>query len=498
MAHPKLEVKNVSKSFPGVKALIDVSFHINPGEIVSLVGENGAGKSTLINVISGQIQPESGTVWINGEEVKLESPTDAIERGVGLVPQELNLIPQLTVAENIYLGIRKVKKGIIPMIDWRQMRVDAEEVLHSLGASLDANQIVENMSVADQQMVQIARALCLGADILIFDEPTACLTIKETEKLLKLIMQFKESGKSVIFVSHHLDEVIRISDRVTVMRDGAHIEDIDRDQLSIPRLIKGMVGRDMEHNTTMRNKVSPDAPTFLKVEGLSCEGEFTDISFDVKKGEVFGIAGLVGAGRTELVSAIFGEHRADQGTVWLDGEDLKKRTPNRSIKKGIGFVPEERRKFSILPTMCIRENLSAAIWGRLYHIPTIDRKQEREIVETYAGQVKVKMASAEGLLTKLSGGNQQKVVIARWLAAGCKLLIIDEPTRGIDVLAKEEIYKLIHKCTDDGMTVLAVSSEMEELISICNRILIMHEGKQKGIVNTDSITPEEILNIALS
>lgn len=247
MAHPKLEVKNVSKSFPGVKALIDVSFHVNPGEIVSLVGENGAGKSTLINVISGQIQPEAGTVWINGEEVKLESPTDAIERGVGLVPQELNLIPQLTVAENIYLGIRKVKKGIIPMIDWRQMRLDAEEVLHSLGASLDANQIVENMSVADQQMVQIARALCLGADILIFDEPTACLTIKETEKLLKLIMQFKESGKSVIFVSHHLDEVIRISDRVTVMRDGVHIEDIDRDQLSIPRLIKGMVGRDVEH-----------------------------------------------------------------------------------------------------------------------------------------------------------------------------------------------------------------------------------------------------------
>lgn len=498
MTDHKLEVKNVSKSFPGVKALVDVSIYIDKGEIISLVGENGAGKSTLINVISGQIQPDVGSVSIDGKEVKLNSPTDAIHLGVGLVPQELNLIPQLSVAENIYLGIRKVKPGVIPSIDWKRMRVDAEEVLASLGVKMDVTKVVESMSVADQQMVQIARALCLGADILIFDEPTACLTIKESEKLLNLIKRFREEGKSVIFVSHHLDEVIEISDRVVVMRDGAHVETLSREEMSVPRLIRGMVGREVEKAELLRREIPADAETFLKVENLTRKGEFENISFEVKKGEIFGIAGLVGAGRTELVSTIFGDRKPDSGTIWLEDAERKNSTPRKSIHSGIGFVPEERRKFSILPTITIRENLSAAIWDRLFRFPNIDRKQERDAVAEFGGQVKVKMASPEGLLTKLSGGNQQKVIIARWLAAGCRLLLIDEPTRGIDVVAKDEIHKLLRKCADEGMTVLAVSSEMEELINICNRILIMHEGRQKAVVSAENITPEEILNIALS
>ena len=497
MALPKLQIKGASKSFPGVKALVDVSFHLNKGEIVSLVGENGAGKSTLINVISGQILPDEGEIYIDGEKVKIDDPTDAIKLGVGLVPQELNLIPQLSVAENIYLGTRRVKNGVLPVIDWKAMRRDAEDILSSLDAKLDVAQTVENMSVADQQMVQIARALCLGADILIFDEPTACLTINETKKLLALIRKFKENGKSVIFVSHHLDEVIEISDRVSVMRDGALIENLEREEFSVSRLINGMVGRTVERGEVLRRDGHSDE-IMLKVEGLTRKGEFNDISFDIKKGEIFGVAGLVGAGRTELVSTIFGARRADSGVIWFNGEQSAIRSPHAAILKGMGFVPEERRKFSILPTMCIRENLTIANLKSIFSFPFIRKQKEDRMVKTYSEQVQVKMASPEGLLTKLSGGNQQKVVVARWLAVGCRMLIVDEPTRGIDVLAKNEIHKLIRQCADGGMTVLVVSSEMEELINLCNRILIMHEGEKKAIVNAGDMTPERILRIALS
>lgn len=496
MALPKLEVKGASKSFPGVKALIKADFHLNPGEIVSLVGENGAGKSTLINVISGQILPDEGDIYIDGKKARIETPTDAITLGVSLVPQELNLIPQLSVAENIYLGTRKVKSGLVPMIDWATLRREAEEILASLDAKLDVMQYVESMSVADQQMVQIARALCLGADVLIFDEPTACLTINETAKLLQLIRRFKAQGKSILFVSHHLDEVIEISDRVAVMRDGVLVENLEKGELTVPRLIKGMVGREVERGEVLRRK--PCGDVILKVENLSRAGEFRNISFEVQKGEIFGIAGLVGAGRTELVNTIYGASKPGSGAIWFDGERLSLRGPHNAIAKGMGYVPEERRKFGILPTMTIRENLTIANMKRIFRFPTMRKKTENEMVKTYCEQVRVKMVSPEGFLTRLSGGNQQKVIVARWLAVGCKMLIVDEPTRGIDVFAKHEIHKLMRQCADEGVTVLAVSSELEELINICNRILIMHEGEQKGIVDAESMTPEQILHIALA
>lgn len=496
MPLPKLEVKNASKNFPGVKALVDVDFYLNPGEIVSLVGENGAGKSTLINVITGQILPDEGELYIDGKKVAIASPTDALNLGVGLVPQELNLIPQMSVAENIYLGTCKVKGGM-PRIDWKAMRNKAEEIIKNLDAKIDVTKNVDNMSVADQQMVQIARALCLGADILIFDEPTACLTLKETEKLLSIIRKFKEEGKSIIFVSHHLDEVIEISDRVSIMRDGALIENLGKGELSVTRLINGMIGREADKGEILRREVNT-GEVILKVEHLSRKREFQDISFDVKRGEIFGIAGLVGAGRTELVSTVFGVQRPETGAIWLDGEELSLRGPHDAIKKGIGYVSEERRKYGILPTMTIKENLTIANLKSIYRFPMIRKKEEEEMFRTYSEQVQVKMASPEGLLTKLSGGNQQKVVVARWLAANCKLLIVDEPTRGIDVLAKNEIHKLMRKCADEGLTILAVSSELEELIKICNRILIMHEGRQKGMVDASEITPEQILHIALT
>jgi ABC-type sugar transport system ATPase subunit len=497
MSLPKLEIKDVSKTFPGVKALINVDFDLREGEIISLVGENGAGKSTLINVITGQIIPDSGSILINGKKAHIATPSDAMALGIGLVPQELNLIPQLSVAENIFLGVKNIKKAFPYRLDWKTMYHKAEEIIRTLGVNIDVRAIVGFMSVANQQLVQIARAIAQGADVLIFDEPTACLTINETRHLLDLIMQFRGEGKSIIFVSHHLDEVMEISDRASVMRDGELIETIEKKDFSMQRIIKGMVGKELKQNT-IRRESREDGRCVLKVEGLSRKNEFSNISFEVAEGEIFGIAGLVGAGRTELVSAIFGDRRLDSGTVWFEGKPVKISNPKKAIDMGIGYLPEERRNYGILPSLNIRENITIPNLKRLFKFPVIDRKAERAIVSEYTSKVRVKMSSPEALLTKLSGGNQQKVILSRWLAVGSKLLILDEPTRGIDVLAKEEIHQLIRECADNGMTVVVVSSELEELINICGRILIMHEGQCKGFVNAKDVNPEKILNIALS
>lgn len=496
MENLKFQMSHISKTFPGVKALSDVSISFKNGEIISLVGENGAGKSTLINIMTGQFKPDEGELSMDGQVVSFASPNEAIARGIGLVPQELNLIPQLSVAENIFLGVRKLKKTFPHQIDWEDIYKSAEKVLDVLGIKMDVREEVGGMSVANQQLVQIARAVSLGAELLIFDEPTACLTLKETERLLNLLKRFREEGKTVVFVSHHLEEVIELSDRVAILRDGHLIEVLEREDVTTQRLINGMVGREVKQNEILRKEVTTEE-CILEVKNLSRRKEFNDINFSVRKGEIFGVAGLVGAGRTELVSTIFGERRADTGEVILDGHAVKFNEPKRAIAAGLGYVPEERRNFGILPSMNIRENLTIPGIKKLFRFPVIDRKREKDMVDTYTKKVRVKMATAEGLLTQLSGGNQQKVILARWLSMGCKLLILDEPTRGIDVLAKEEIHHLIRECAEQGMTVLVVSSEMDELIQLCNRILIMHEGKQKGIVDVTDITSEQILNIAL-
>jgi len=496
MAIPKLEIKGISKSFPGVRALIDVDFDLNNGEIHSLVGENGAGKSTLINVISGQLKPEKGEILLNGEKVVFNGPDDALAHGIGLVPQELNLIPLLSVAENIFLGVKKIKPTFPYDIDWKAINTQAENTLEALGIKLDVQAPVGTMSVANQQLVQIARAIVLGADLLIFDEPTACLTINETERLLNLIQQFRDEGRAIIFVSHHMDEVIKISNRISIMRDGMMIETLEHDDFSFQRMIKGMVGKEVEQNQILRKNV--DTAPLLKVNGLTRKNEFYDISFDVKKGEIFGIAGLVGAGRTELVSSIFGDRKLDAGTVILDDKVIKISNPKQSIDLGIGYLPEERRNLGILPSLSICENLTIVSIQRLFRLLPIDRKKENEIVRNYVQKFRIKLADTGDFITKLSGGNQQKVILSRWMEVGSKLLILDEPTRGIDVLAKEEIHHLMRECSDAGLSILVVSSEMEELINICSRILIMHEGRSKGIVNANEMNPEKILNIALS
>ena len=494
---PRLELRHIDKVFPGVKALQDVSFALLPGEVHSLVGENGAGKSTLINVMIGLYQPDGGEIYLDGEKIIIETPQMALKKGIAIVPQEINLIPELTVAENIFLGVRKMKKSVVPIIDWAAMFKDAKLALDELGINIDVKQTVSKMSVANQQLVQIARAMAFGAEILIFDEPTACLTLKEGNRLLEMIENLRNLGKSIVFVSHHLNEVERISDRATIMRDGKLVEVLPRSEFSIQRIIKGMVGRKVTYENLVRD-VPEDNEVVIDVRKLTREREFRDISFTVRKGEIFGIAGLVGAGRTELVSTIFGDRKADSGEIYLNGEKVEVRHPRDAIRKRIGYLPEERRAQGILPILPVRENVSIANIGDYYRFPKIDGARERATARDYIDRLHIKCSSMEQHVGQLSGGNQQKVVLSRWLSVNSRILILDEPTRGIDVLAKQEIHELIRRCADEGLTALVVSSEMEELISLCNRILVMHEGVQKGIVDTKEIASETILSIALN
>jgi len=492
-----LELKNIYKSFPSVKALTAVNFSLRKGEIHSLIGENGAGKSTLINIIIGLYKPSDGEIWLRGEKVSFNSPHDAMSKGIAIVPQELNLIPNMTVAENIFLGASKLKKGFPRRVDWDSIYKDAKVAMNRFGITIDVKEKVGNMSVANQQLVQIARALTFGADIIIFDEPTACLTLKESERLLSMLETIRKSGKSIIFISHHLEEVMRISDRVSIMRDGRLVEVLERQQFDIQRFIKGMVGKEVHYEKLVRN-VDSSSEVVIKVEGLTREREFQNISFEVKKGEIFGIAGIVGAGRTELVSTLFGERKAHSGYIYIHGKKIIDNSPKNSIEMGIGYLPEERRSQGIIPQLSVRENMTIANLKKLFKFPRINIDEECKLVEEYINKIKIKTSSMEQKISQLSGGNQQKVILSRWMVVGCDILILDEPTRGIDVLAKEEIHQLIRSMADKGMTFVVVSSEMEELLALANRILIMHEGKLKGIVESEKANPESILNIALS
>lgn len=494
---PVLELKNIHKSFLSVKALTDVNFSLKRGEIHSLIGENGAGKSTLINIVIGMYQPDGGEIRAWGEKVSFSTPNEAMAKGIAIVPQELNLIPDMSVAENIFLGANKLKQGFPKRIDWNRVFSDAKEVMDRFGVAVNVREKVGHMSVANQQLVQIARALAFGSDILIFDEPTACLTLKESERLLNLLKGFRDSGKAIIFVSHHLEEVMNISDRVSVMRDGHLVEVLNREEFSIQRFIKGMVGKEVQYENLSR-EIDPDAEVVIKVEGLTRGKEYHDISFDVKKGEIFGVAGLVGAGRTELVSTLFGDRAPDSGTIYIRGEKVGKNSPRRSIGKGMGYVPEERRRYGIIPCLSVRENVTIVNLRKLYRFPRIDTGKEHKVVNEYIKKINIKASSMEQKISTLSGGNQQKAILSRWLMAGCDIMILDEPTRGIDVMAKEEIHRLIRTLADEGMTVIVVSSEMEELLALANRIIIMHEGALKGIVQAKDVSPESILNIALS
>lgn len=489
-----MEAKSVTKTFPSVRALNAVNFNLKFEEIHALVGENGAGKSTLINVLMGLYHPDAGSLYISEKEVVFSSPHDAIKHGITVVPQELNLIPELSVAENIFMGAEKRCK-YIRTINWKSIYRNAELLLASMGAKLDIHTKVGNLSVANQQFVQIARCLALNTKIMIFDEPTACLTIKEADRLLALIRRFKQEGKSIIYISHHLEEVIALADRTTVMRDGCVVEVLDRKQFEMQRIIKGMVGREVLSRKIYRGV--HDTKSVLNVRGLTRHNEFEDISFDVQRGEIFGIAGLVGAGRTELLTTIFGSRRPHSGEIFVKGEKIARMTPAKAIALGLGYVHEERRKYGIFPILSVRENITLTIIRRFFRHLHILRREQCAVAEEYKIRMNIKTASIETPIGTLSGGNQQKAILARWLATGVDILMLDEPTRGIDVSSKAEIHAMLRDLADRGYTILLVSSDLEEVINLCDNILVMHEGKMKGLLNDPNITQEQLLEVAI-
>lgn len=493
MSQEILRMEHIHKRFPGVYALNDVSFDLRPGEIHSLVGENGAGKSTLMNVLMGMHVADEGDIYLNGVKTKITSPAFAIHNSIGMVPQELNIIPDISVAENIFLGIQNRKNGII---DWKKTYEKAAEIMDELGAPVDVRAKARDCNMAQLQLVQIGRTLAFGAKILILDEPTASLTFQEIRDLFGIIRKLKESGHGIIFISHHMDEVEEISDRVTVMRDGKKVDTMPMSETSISEMIDKMAGQKVVLSKFDRGFTSDDV--ILEVEDLTLEPLFRNVSFSVKRGEILGVGGLVGAGRTEVMRAVFGDFEPDSGIIRVNGKEQKFRRVQDAIDAGIGYLPEERRAQAIFPVLSVRENLTMPILNRLAKSGRINKSDQKTITEKYVQQLEIKTPSIEKEIKDLSGGNQQKVIFGRWIEKDLDILILDEPTRGIDVRAKDEIHKLIHTLAEQGKTIIVISSETEELINIADRIMVMNEGKVRGFLDTKEASANEILSMALS
>jgi len=495
MSQFAFEARNVSRSFGVVQALKGVSLGIRPGEVHAIIGENGAGKSTLMNIFCGKLQPTSGTLARDGVEVSFSSPIDAQAAGVGIAPQEVSLVPQLTVYENILLGAQRMKG---PLIDWKLTRADAIEHLHAVDDTIDPEMQVRDLSKAQQQLVQIARAAATKARILIFDEPTAALTYRETEKLYTYIKAFSTGGGSIFYISHRLDEILELADRISVLRDGAFITEMDARTATKQTMVNHMVGRDVSRSGKPSRPSFEAAETVLEVEGLGRPGEFQNVSFTLRKGEILGVSGLVGAGRTELAKCIFGLTQKSAGRVRVSGRDYTNASPAESIRRGMVYLPEERKQEGIFPLLSITENVALPNLERfrgLLHMRYADMQKE---VQGYVERLVIKIGSQKDRITSLSGGNQQKAIIGRWLMKNSNILIMDEPTRGIDVNAKFEIQRELRRLTEKGLSIIFISSEIEEVMDVSDRIMVMHEGAMKGIVNAADTSPERLLQLAMS
>ncbi len=492
-----LEVREICKHFPGVQALHNVNVALYTGGVHAIIGENGAGKSTLMNIIFGVIQPDSGQIFRNGESVTIHRPVDAQKIGIGIVPQELNLVPKLTVMENITLGMAPCKISHM-MLDWAGIEHQANAALQQIGERIDPHTLVADLSTAQQQLVQIARALAFGAKILIFDEPTASLTLQETDSLFHIIHNFQQQGGSVFYISHRLEEIREIADRVTVLRDGQKVIELDARQTNLHEMVKYMVGREVKETKRAAIFDPTDKKIVLQVDQLSRREEFQNISFILHAGEILGIAGLVGAGRTELAKCLYGDTTPDSGAMTLYSQPVLYTSPQQAIQSRLAYVPEERRQLGLFPILSVTENMTMPILQHLYRFFRIDRKQEASYVLEYVQKLDIKAAHIRQQIQNLSGGNQQKVILARWLLTGCQILILDEPTRGIDVNAKAEIHHLLKELVQQGLAIIFISSELQEVIDIADRILIMHEGRLKGEVLAHATNQEEVLRIALS
>ena len=482
-----LTLKNITKEFPGVKALDDVTINIERGTIHGLVGENGAGKSTLIKVLAGIYQPNKGEIILDGKPCRFNSPIEARRAGISVVHQEIKLAEPLSVAENMFLGNVQLKNGLV---DWKGMRRRAREIVEDLGMDIDINAQVSSLTVAKKQIVEIMHAINNNSRILIMDEPSAVLTDRELEVMCRIVKQLRDKGITIIYISHRLDEIFGLCSNVSVLRDGRHIDTIPVASIDRQGLINMMVGREMGQEYP--KEVGNVGGTILEVKNLS-RGILQDISFEVKSGEVFGISGLVGAGRTELARAILGIDKPESGEVYVRGKKVHYRTFADAIRDGLGLIPEDRKLQGLVQIMSVKRNTTLVNMKRVLRAGVISSSLEEKLSKEYADKLHVVTPSMETEVQYLSGGNQQKVVIAKWLFQNSEILFLDEPTRGIDVGAKVEIYRLINRMAKEGKTIIMISSEMPELLGLCDRIMVMHEGHKMGELNAAEATQEKIM-----
>ena len=486
-----LEMTHVAKSFGGVRALVDASLTLHRGEAHALLGENGAGKSTLLKTLAGVHKADSGSIALNGMPFEQGSTRDSIEQGIAVIYQEPSLFPDLTLAENVFIGRQLTSRGLV---DWAAMEKASQDLFDRLGVRLDPHQKARGISIADQQIVEIAKALSTDARVIVMDEPTAALSSKEVERLFTVVRNLREQGSAVVFVSHRLDEVFALCDRLTVMRDGSTVGSSLVAETTEAEVVRLMVGREVSE---LFPKLPPRiGDVVLEVEDLGLEGQFSNISFDVRAGEIFALAGLVGSGRSEVIRAIFGIDRYDRGSVTLNGQTLPPGKPAASMAAGIALVPEDRRQQGLFMASSIARNVAVTLLKKLSSWLLVRRKSEVSTAREWASTLQLKYASLSDPVERLSGGNQQKVVLSKWLATEPQVLIVDEPTRGIDVGTKAEVHRLLSQKAQQGMAVVMVSSELPEVLGMADRIFVMREGTHMGTLSREEADPEKIITLA--
>ncbi len=493
MSEPILVMKDICKAFAGVPALTNVHFDLFAGEVHALMGENGAGKSTLMKILTGIYSRDSGEILLNGSPVVFENPRESQDAGIVIVHQELNMMPHLTVAQNIFIGREKMN-GVF--INDKQLNADAAELFRLLHIDINPAEIMGNLTVGRQQMCEIAKAISTDAKIIVFDEPTAALTETEVNELFKIIRDLRAKGIGIIYISHRMDEINQITDRVTVMRDGEYVGTLVTKDSSKDEIITMMVGRVVYETPKTHSMVPADAPVVLKVENINAGRMVKGVSFELRRGEILGLSGLMGAGRTELARAIFGADKYQSGTIHINGEQVNIRSPEDAVKAGISYLSEDRKRYGVMVEMDVTENTTLATLEDYSSGPFINNKKERETVRTYISQLRIKTPSERQQVRKLSGGNQQKIVIAKWLARNSQILIFDEPTRGIDVGAKAEIYELMNQLVRQGKSIIMISSELPEILRMSDRVLVMCEGRKTAEFSIEEATQEKIMHAA--
>ncbi|MBU3101526.1 MULTISPECIES: sugar ABC transporter ATP-binding protein [Clostridium] len=492
---PFLEMKGISKCFPGVKALDNINLSLYKGEVLALLGENGAGKSTLIKILGGVYQKDDGKVVIQGSEVDIKNVKEAEKLGISIIHQELSVLPNLTVAENLFLGNEKINK-VTKKLDKKLMNTMCKDYLKQIGSNVDPEEYVKNISIGEMQMLEIVKAISKNSNIIVMDEPTSALTDTETEKLFKVVEMLKSRDIAIIYISHRLDEIFAICDRINILRDGKYVGEVKVNDVSKDDLITMMVGRKMEEQYPYKKPTN--VTPILKLKDVCLEGLLKSINLEVRAGEILGMSGLMGSGRSEVAKVIFGEYKKTSGSIEMNGKQVNINCPKDAINNGIAYLSEDRKKEGLILPLSVKQNMTLASLDKFEKkIFRISKADEKNVVDEYIKKLAIKTPTQDQLIKNLSGGNQQKVIIAKWLIQSPKVLIIDEPTRGIDVGAKKEIYDVLNQLKAEGKAVIMISSDMSEVLGISDRIVVMHEGEITGELSREEATQESIMKLAI-